>query len=131
MIPFIPSILFNVIAAAVGRAVNEAAAAPSNDLKPSQSPALIRDVVAQVAADPALQELASRVAHATSTEAWYQSRSNWSAIVAGVTPLLAIAGYNLAPDDAAIVAGVLAVIGNGIAMYLARRARTASKPLGA
>ncbi|MEZ0169952.1 hypothetical protein [Microvirga sp. TS319] len=87
-------------------------------------------VVRQEVAEVLQKEIAPVMEHLTSTEPWYRSRANWSAIVAGLTPLIAIAGYNLAPEDQATIAGVLTLAGNLVAAYLARRARTATKPLG-
>lgn len=134
-IPGLPGMLVNVIGAAVGEAVKRVAADPTKPLLPAEAPVVSREVtrqvVEQIKTDPMIRDLTARIEHVTSTEAWYQSRANWSAIVAGLTPVIAATGYNLAPDDQVFVATALALVGNAIAAYLARRARTAKKPLGA
>ena len=133
--PNLQNILASTIGAVVGQAVKEVAHRPDVAIDPAQASevaaALAPVAVEYLQNDPRLKEIEERVAHLTSTEAWYQSRANWSAIVSGLTPLLAIAGYNLAPEDQALIAAALAIGGGWLASYLARRARTASKPLGA
>lgn len=129
------TILTNTIGAVVSEAIGRAAQKPEVPLDPAQAPFVAADVAPEVVDalrnDPRIKDLEQRVEHLTSTEAWYSSRANWSAIVAGLTPLAAIAGYNLAPEDQIAIAALLGFVGNTIAAYLARRARTASKPLGA
>lgn len=127
--------LQELIGGAIGKAVREVSRDPSVPLPEVSAPAVAAEVAGKVVdilqSDPRVKDLEDRIAHVASSEAWYQSRANWSAIIAGLTPLAALAGYNLAAEDQVVVAGVLAFVGNAIASYLARRARTATKPLGA
>ena len=131
----LPLILTDLIGHAVGRAIREVSRDPAVPLSEVAAPQVAAEVAGKVAeiirADPQVKEIEGRIAHVTSTEAWYQSRANWSAIVSGLTPMVAIVGYNLSPEDQITVAGVCVAIGNLVALYLARRARTAKKPLGA
>jgi len=72
------------------------------------------------------------IQHVTSTEThWWEQRSKWSAIVAGLTPLVALAGWEMTPEHQESVVTVVMVIGNSVAAYLAYRAGTATRPLGA
>lgn len=91
---------------------------------PQELPAAIQErIVERVIAAPELQ-------HAVSIEPWYQSRSNWAAIISIATPIVSIIGFALSPEEQIAVAGFLSASGGLWAAYLARRARTASKPLG-
>lgn len=127
--------MFQLIVPAIVGAVTEAiikeSQRPEVPVDPRDAARVAAAVTRTVAEDPKVKEIEQRVAHVTSTEPWYKSRANWSAIVAGLTPIIALLGYNLAPEDQATIAGVLTIAGNAVAAYLARRARTATKPLGA
>lgn len=129
------SVLEDVLPNLIGVAMASAAANPRVPLDRYQAPRVAQEVaqsvVDQIQDNPEIKDLTARVEHLTSSESWYQSRANWSAIVSGLTPLLAIAGYNLSPEDQALVAAALGIAGGWLASYLARRARTATKPLGA
>ena len=85
---------------------------------------------------------AAETKYATGEDHWYQSRAVWSAITAVATPVLALIGYDLAPDVkdcvatfgvafGPVVAGTIGVVGAGGAALLAWWERRASKPIGA
>ena len=122
--------LAQAVANAIGSAVNQALTKADHDPSvPVQIPQQERQVIVQDAIHDAFQQ--PELQHLTNTEvAWYQKRSNWSAIVAAVTPVLAIAGFNLSPEMGEYLAAGLGLLGGAVASYLARRAGTATKPLG-
>lgn len=73
---------------------------------------------------------APEIAHAASTEKWWQARSNWAWISAAfISPALAALGYNMTPEDHIAFATLGMIVGNGIAAWMAYRARRATKPL--
>lgn len=81
-------------------------------------------------------ELTAVVEHATNSEThWFQKRSYWSAIIAAATPLLGYAasrmGLAFGAQEAELLSTMLYTFGGVIASYLAYRAGTAKKPLGA
>jgi hypothetical protein len=135
--PFIGTVTglaMSPLGALVGKAIMDAATRALQQADKAQSPVVVppvdRAVIAQEIAqealhDPALQHLANSETH------WYQKRSNWSAIIGALTPVLAIAGFNLSPELGEYIAAGLGIVGGLWAAYLARRAGTATKPLGA
>lgn len=121
-----PNLIIKAVAAAANAALSAANQSPAVPVSmgPATQAAIAQEIVERVEADPGVQ-------HVTSTEEWYQSRANWSAIVGGLTPIVALLGYNLTPEYSDATGLLLATAGGWVAAYLARRARTASKPLGA
>lgn len=119
-----PNLIIKAVAAAANAALSAANQSPSVPVSmgPATQAAIAQEIVERVEADPGVQ-------HVTSTEEWYQSRANWSAIVGALTPIVAIAGYNLTPEYQEATGLLLGTAGGWVAAYLARRARTASKPL--
>ena len=72
------------------------------------------------------------VRHATNGEPWYQSRVTWGAIVSLATPLLALAGWELAADDREAVVSAIVALGPAIGAGLTLYGRwVASRPIGA
>lgn len=135
-VPFLPGLLINVIGNAVGEAVKQAARNPNIPLQPSEAPAVAvevtKDVVQQIQTDPKFKDLSDRIAHVTSTEGFFQSRANWSMLISLVSPAIAVAvGYNMPVEYQVAAGGVLWFAGNAVSAFFARRARTATKPLGA
>jgi hypothetical protein len=147
------SLLGGTVASAVARAIASAAAealqqaarpapevsvrAPDGRIenpvevpgKPTLS-AFERARIAEEIAAKAMQK--PEVRHLASAESSpWQSRAHWAAVIAIASPVLAVFGYTVSPDAQEAVAGTLMLIGNLIAAYLAHRARTAVKPLGA
>lgn len=120
------NVIIRAVTSAALAALSEAdrSSAVPVSMAPSTQETIAQSIVAKVEANPGIQ-------HVTSTEEWYQSRANWSAIVGALTPVVALLGYNLTPEYAEAVALLLGTAGGWVAAYLARRARTASKPLGA
>lgn len=107
-------------------------ATPRNEQKPRAQ--LKEELLEELKKSPEYQ-------HATSAEAWYQSRANWSAIISVLTPIAAIGGYTLSSTSAEclalageaagpVFAAITASVGGLWAAFLARRARTATRPLG-
>lgn len=97
---------------------------------------------AVVEAKPELQSAVARaiaavpeVQVATNTEPWYQKRSRWSAIISiGMVvagPLLTRFGLPIDQSTQEWIATTLTTVGGIWSSYLAYRAGTASKPLGA
>jgi uncharacterized membrane protein len=86
-------------------------------------------VVQKVLAAPAVQ-----VATNTETHVW-QKRSWWSAVVSGIfvvaAPLLAKYGFSVTPETQEMVVTLCTTLGGLVAGYLAYRAGTATRPLGA
>lgn len=123
--------LAQAVANAIGSAVNKALTkADHNQQVPVQIPTQERQIIVQEAVQDAMRE--PELQHLTNNEtSWYQKRSNWSAIIGGLAPILAIAGFNLSPETGEYIAAALGVGGGLWAAYLARRAGTATKPLGA
>lgn len=119
------------VASAVATAVRSEIASP---VSPLDAPAgrvqeATVSVVNKVLDAPAIQ-------HATNTEEhWWQKRSRWSAIVSGIVvvagPLLAKYGFNVTPETQELVVTLCTTLGGMVAGYLAYRAGTATKPLGA
>jgi len=113
----------------VRKAVESAALDPSISIEKSAVPAVTDRVVDRV--EPIIE-------HFTSTEDWYRSRANWAAIISFLTPILGwivlkVTGtewVGVSQQDADMVALILSTIGGFVASYLARRARTATRPLG-
>lgn len=122
--------LATAVANAIGAAVNKALVkADADPVVPVKIPQPERQIIVQEAIHDAFQE--PELQHLTNMEtAWYQKRSNWSAIISGITPVLAIAGFNLSPEMGEYIAAGLGIVGGLWAAYLARRAGTATKPLG-
>lgn len=118
------------VANAIGSAVNKALTKADHDPQtPVQVPQQEKQIIVQEAVRDALGS--PELQHLTNNEAaWYQKRSNWSAIIGGITPFLAIAGFNLSPEMGEYIAAGLGIAGGLWASYLARRAGTATKPLG-
>jgi hypothetical protein len=112
--------------------VMAAASHPNTAIQPNQvvqsQSVIAAKVKDAIASDPELQNL-------TGTEAWYQKRSRWAAIVAtGVAILAPIAahyGWTFGTGEQELATAVLTAGGGLWAAYLAYRAGTASKPLGA
>ena len=116
----------NAIGGAITNALNRANANPQTPttISPVEKSEIVQEATREAMQQPELQ-------HLTNNEtAWYQKRSNWSAIISAVTPVLAIAGFNLSPEMGEYIAAGLGVAGGLWAAYLARRAGTATKPLG-
>lgn len=120
----------NVVANAIGAALNKALTSVNdNPAMPVQISQREKQIIVQEAISEAFQQ--PELQHLTNMEAkWYQKRSVWSAIISGVTPFLAIAGFNLSPEMGEWIAAGLGIAGGLVASYLARRAGTATKPLG-
>lgn len=119
-----------ILANAIAKAAQTALAGHDQSPNAVVVPPVERQVIAQEIARDVLQT--PELQHIAGTEThWYQKRSVWSAIVSGVTPFLAIAGFNLSPEMGEYLAAGLGIAGGLIASYLAKRAGTATKPLGA
>lgn len=103
---------------------NPIAAPPAPEITLVERNRIAQEIAQKALAKPEVKHLAS-----AESSPW-QSRANWSALVSIVSPLLAVVGYAVTPDYAEAVAGALWLIGSLISAYLARRARTATKPLG-
>lgn len=111
------------------QAIVMAAAKAEVPIAPEQASQVTAEVVQELQKIPQFQ-------HVASTEEWYQSRANWSAII-GVatalgTPILTVVGVKwdwFTPEFSAALATSLATAGGLIAAFFARRARTATKPL--
>lgn len=91
--------------------------------------AVTTEVMKEIAQIPEVQ-------HITNTEThWYQQRSKWSTIVSIVlvvaTPMLAKYGFEVTPERQEFIETVCVTGGGLWAAYLAYRAGTAKKPLGA
>jgi hypothetical protein len=123
--------LAQAVANAIGSAVNQALTqATANPGMQTQVPQIEKQIIVQEAVRDAFQQ--PELQHLTNSETrWYQKRSVWSAIVSGLTPFLAIAGWNLSPEMGEYLAAGLGIAGGLVASYLAKRAGTATKPLGA
>lgn len=123
--------LAQAVGNAIGSAVNKALTRANESAStPVTVPAQEKQIIVQEAVQDALQQ--PELKHLTGTETnWYQKRSVWSAIISGVTPFLAIAGFNLSPEMGEYIAAGLGIVGGLWASYLAKRAGTATKPLGA
>lgn len=107
----------------VGKVLANNAANPQTSLEPVEVPAILNQIVTEAKISPEVQ-------HVTNSEpAWYQQRSKWAAIIGALTPIAALAGFNVSPDMANTVAGGISMVGSAIAAYLAYRAGTAKKPL--
>ncbi len=121
-----------VIVRKAADAAIQAAIDPSTPMEVSKvrqsKPRIEAEMAEAIAADPELQ-------HITGAEAWYQKRSRWSAIVSGVLvvlgPVLVKYGVNLGPSEQELAITVCTMVGGVVAGYLAYRAGTAKKPLGA
>lgn len=111
------------------------ATAVTTSLTEAQIEAIATKAMAKMIPTPEVQ-------YGTGEDHWYQSRAVWSAITAIATPILALLGYNLAPEVkdcvatfgiafGPVAAGVIGVIGAGGAALLAWWERRASKPIGA
>jgi hypothetical protein len=115
-----------VLFQAVQKALAQADKAPNAVVVPPvEREVIATEIVQDALRDPALQHLTNSETH------WYQKRSVWSAIIAALAPLLALAGYNLSPESGEYIAAFLGIVGGLVASYLAKRAGTATKPLGA
>jgi len=112
----------SVLTAAVLAGVKHAAAAPTNDLKPSDVAAVTQEVVDAVQ---------PTVDHLTNNEPWYQSRVTLGALLAGAAGVAGVFGYALPEEmqgkvvDAVIAAGP--IIGALLTLY---GRYFAKKPLG-
>jgi hypothetical protein len=88
-----------------------------------------REIVEEVHRIPEVQHVTSSEPH------WYQQRSKWSAIVSGVlvvaAPLVARFGLAVSPELQEVIVTACTTVGGLVAAYLAYRAGTASRPLGA
>lgn len=128
-------ILRNITNAAV-HGILVAAQKPTNPLSleavsaSSSTSDIQREVEKAVVNSPELQ-------HITNTEVWYQKRSRWSAIIGTAAPVIGM-GLKMLGIEATFgaeeqIALTDALMGVGAiwAAYLAYRAGTATKPLGA
>lgn len=125
------------IAATAVEAVQDTAANPNNPLSQTavqvSKGEIAQNVANAIQASPELQ-------HALSTEPWYQSRANWSAILGAVTALSSvqylftkftgIEWTGIPAADMEAYSAILALVCGTAGGYLARRARTATRPLG-
>lgn len=132
----LPGLLINVIGSVVGEAVKQVAQNPNVPIEEKHAAIVAGEVAGQVVGqlqeDPRIKDLQARIEHVTSTEGFFQSRANWSMLISLVSPAVALAvGYNVRPEYQVAAAAILWFAGNGAAAYMARRARTATKPLGA
>ena len=125
--------LASPLRASLASALERAVADPAVPITADAGPAAIRRAAATIS-DEAVSEagLVPILEHTTNGEAWYRSRVTWGAILSALTPLLALAGWTLTPDDREIVVGAIVgvapLIGAGLALYGRWRA---SRPIGA
>lgn len=143
----VAGIVGGAVASAVGKAIAQAAAEVIGQaLRPQPVPdphgagglyvpgeaprvtAAERNELAQEIAQKALTK--PEIKHIASSESPWKSRANWSAMISVAAPIVAAFGYAVAPEYQEAIAGSLWLIGSLISAYLARRARTATKPLG-
>jgi hypothetical protein len=113
--------------------VRDEIADPSAPIR-SEAPAaaadrVAREIVKEVQRIPEVQHVTSSEPH------WYQQRSKWSAIVSGIlvvaAPLVARFGLAVSPELQEVIVTACTTVGGLVAAYLAYRAGTASRPLGA
>lgn len=131
MIPLVLAgqIITSPLALKVAEAIARAAMDRLNQARPAVPVSRAETAItAQEIAQEAL--LQPELQHLASTESPWRSRAHWSMVVSVLAPVLALTGYSLAPEYQEAVAGGLWACGNGIAAYLAWRARKATKPLG-
>lgn len=115
-----------VVAKKVSDALAEVAADPTNSLQ-------AKDV--GVTTSEVIKKVGPLVEHVLSAENWWESRANWAAILSVIASLsivqsivTKITGWELGPIDPDII-DALSVLLTLVAGFLARRARTATKPL--
>ena len=125
-----PAILASILPGIIERVVGGMISDPTVPIQ-SQAP-----TVAIEEARERVQEELRRVPelqHVTNTEThWWQKRSRLASILAVVTPIIAgVTGYNVSPEMQEIAVGGIVLVGNAISAFLAYRAGTATKPLGA
>jgi hypothetical protein len=125
MIQMILPHLIPIIIQQVTAAINRPEVPLRSELPQTAAMEVAEAVAAQVRQLP-------EVRHVTNTEVhWYQQRSKWAAILAIATPIAALIGWNIQPEQQELIIGGIVTVGNMVAAYLAYRAGTASKPLGA
>lgn len=119
----------NAAVAAVQKVANRETNDMSAKAVSEASPALETAIKTAVANVPEIKTITNTEDH------WYQKRSRWSAIISiGMTvagPLLTKFGLPIDPSTQEWIATTLTTVGGLWASYLAYRAGTASKPLGA
>lgn len=133
------TVFMNLIIAALpailDRVLKEASANPAVPIHSEAPNAAAKAVTAEV-----MHEISQipEVQHVTNTEThWYQQRSKWSAIIGTVVaisaPLISHFGLDgwITPENQETATMVLTTVGGLWAAYLAYRAGTAKKPLGA
>ena len=117
---------------AISAALLRAVADPAVPIDASGGEADLRRTAEAISADALEQaRLDPLVQHATNGEPWYRSRVTWGAILSGLTPLLALAGWTLTPDDRELVVGAVVglapLVAAGLGLYGRWRA---SRPIG-
>lgn len=85
----------------------------------------------RMAANRIVDKVAPLVEHATNTEPWYQSRVTLGAILSGLTPVLALAGWQMTPETrdlvVAAIVGAAPLLGAALTLYGRWRA---TRPIG-
>lgn len=111
----------DILLGAVGGAVNRMAGRSDNPLTIEMAPRITREIIEQIAADPAVR-------HAANNEPWYQSRVTWGAIIAALAPILGLLlGHSVTAADQASLGEIAVALGtlagSGFALYGRWRAR--------